>query len=71
MPLGADGEVDVAARLTFEAGAASPGALEIGPDGDLFYVDVTGGTIRRLRYIGGTTAPRTMLRAAVTAPPAS
>lgn len=63
LPLGADGEVDVAARLTFEAGAAAPTALEIGPDGDLFYVDMTGGTIRRIRYVGSTPPPRTMLRA--------
>ena len=31
---------------------ANPVDLEIGPDGDLYYVDLDGGTIRRIRYYG-------------------
>jgi glucose/arabinose dehydrogenase/regulation of enolase protein 1 (concanavalin A-like superfamily) len=38
---------------TFAAGAAAPVDLKIGPDGDLFYVDFTGGSIRRIRFVGG------------------
>ena len=32
----------------FAAGAATPVDLEIGPGGDLFYVDILGGTVRRI-----------------------
>jgi glucose/arabinose dehydrogenase len=35
---------------TFVAGAASPVQLTIGPGGDLFYVDINGGTIRRIQF---------------------
>ena len=45
---GSNGLPDPATRQTFAAGAGSPVDLEIGPGGDLFYVDVTGGTIRRI-----------------------
>ena len=34
---------------TFVAGAANPVDLQIGPDGDLYYVDFDGGTIHRIR----------------------
>ena len=44
---------------TFVAGARSPVDLKIGPDGDLFYVDFAGGTVRRIHYNGnmGGTLP--------------
>jgi PKD repeat protein/glucose/arabinose dehydrogenase len=42
---------------TFVAGAANPVNLEIGPGGDLFYVDFDGGTIRRIRYTVTNTPP--------------
>src|SRR5262249_22634458 len=35
---------------TFVGNAAGPVDLKIGPGGDLFYVDLTGGTIRRIQY---------------------
>jgi glucose/arabinose dehydrogenase len=38
----------------FLRGAASPVDLEIGPGGDLFYVDIGGGTIRRIQYSAAT-----------------
>jgi glucose/arabinose dehydrogenase len=34
----------------FMAGAADPIDLELGPGGDLFYVDIVGGTVRRIQY---------------------
>ena len=34
-------------------GAAGPVDLQIGPGGDLYYVDFDAGTIRRIQYIGG------------------
>jgi glucose/arabinose dehydrogenase/chitodextrinase len=37
---------------TFQAPAASPVDLQIGPDGALYYADLSGGTIRRIAYAG-------------------
>ncbi|MDP2674285.1 MAG: LamG domain-containing protein [Dehalococcoidia bacterium] len=39
-----------ASVATFVADAAGPVDLRIGPNGDLFYVDIEGGTIRRISY---------------------
>ena len=50
MPNGVDGLPDPAARSTFMANAASPVDLRTGPGGDLFYVDFSGGTIRRISH---------------------
>jgi glucose/arabinose dehydrogenase len=66
MPLGASGDPDPSARLTFVGGAANPVDLEIGPGGDLFYVDYTGGTIRRISYVAGTPPPHAVLQADTT-----
>ena len=60
MPKGADGSPDPSARSTFMVGAASPVDLKIGPGGDLFYVDFSGGTVRRITHTGApadTTPP--------------
>lgn len=54
MQKGANGLPDPATRKTFVAGAANPVDLQIGPNGDLFYVDFDGGTIRRIEYAGAT-----------------
>ena len=45
-------------RQTFVAGAPSPVELQIGPGGDLYYVDLDGGTIRRVRVARPRTARR-------------
>lgn len=45
---GAEGAPDPARIVTLVAGSPSPVHLEIGPRGDLFYVDVAGGTVRRV-----------------------
>ncbi|HET9324479.1 MAG TPA: PKD domain-containing protein [Gaiellaceae bacterium] len=37
-------------RATFQAPAANPVALKVGPDGALYYADFDGGTIRRISY---------------------
>ena len=47
---GANGVPDPATRQTFVAGAANPVDLQVGPTGDLFYADLDGGTIRRIRF---------------------
>jgi glucose/arabinose dehydrogenase len=56
MPTGTNGLPDVAKRRTFVGGAAQPVDVEIGPGGDLFYVDL-GGTIRRIRYFNQNQPP--------------
>ena len=54
---GANGLPDPATRQTFVAGAAGPVELQMGPDGDLYYVDMGGGTIRRIRGSFSNEAP--------------
>ena len=59
---GANGLPDPATRQTFVAGAAGPVQLQIGPGGDLFYVDL-GGTIRRVKFASGNQAPDAVIQA--------
>jgi glucose/arabinose dehydrogenase/PKD repeat protein len=54
---GADGLPDPSTRATFVEGAAAPVDLEIGPGGDLFYVDLDGGTVRRIRSFSTNQPP--------------
>jgi glucose/arabinose dehydrogenase len=48
---------------TGTAGAYSPVDLVTGPGGDLYYVDLVGGTIRRIRYYAGNRPPIAAVRA--------
>ena len=48
MHRGANGLPDPATRRTFLAGAAGPVFLTQGPDGALYYADLSGGRIRRI-----------------------
>ncbi len=45
-----NGDPDPATRKTFKAGAARPVELELGPDGNIYYVDVNG-SIRRFESL--------------------
>jgi PKD repeat protein len=45
---GTNGLPDPANRVTLDAGAANPVDLQVGPDGNLYYADLDGGTIRRI-----------------------
>jgi glucose/arabinose dehydrogenase len=60
---GANGLPDPANIQTFVADAANPVDLQIGPGGDLFYVDFDGGTIRRIQFTGGNQAPNAVIQA--------
>ena len=62
----ANGNPDPATRQTFKAGAAGPVQLKLGPDGNIYYVDLNG-TIRRFEYYPGNRPPT----AVVSATPAS
>jgi uncharacterized repeat protein (TIGR01451 family) len=57
MPRGTNGLPDPTKRANFLTPAANPVHLEIGPGGDLFYVDFSGGTIRRISYTAGNQPP--------------
>jgi glucose/arabinose dehydrogenase len=67
IPEGSNGQPDPSARQAFVETAASPVDLAIGPNGDLFYVDLTGGTVRRVGWIAGNQPPA----ASFTATPSS
>ena len=54
---GTGGVPDPATRQTFLAPAAGPVDLVVGPGGDLFYPDLSGGTVRRIRYLSSNNPP--------------
>lgn len=57
MTRGSNGLPDPATRTVFVPGAAGPVDLQFGPGGDLYYVDMNGGTIRRIRGSDTNQAP--------------
>jgi glucose/arabinose dehydrogenase len=57
MYAGANGVPDPATRQVFVDGAAGPVDIQVGPGGDLFYVDLSGGSIRRIHALAGNSAP--------------
>ncbi|GAA1876788.1 PQQ-dependent sugar dehydrogenase [Asanoa iriomotensis] len=64
---GADGAPDRTRIVPFTSTAATPVDMQIGPDQRLYYVDHSGGTIRRFDYNSGDQPPT----AAATATPTS
>ncbi|MDF0645985.1 MAG: fibronectin type III domain-containing protein [Nitrospira sp.] len=66
---GANGLPDPATRATFVDPASNPVDIQIGPGGDLFYVDFEGGAIRRIRYTSGNQAPTVVIQATPLAGP--
>jgi PKD repeat protein len=66
---GTDGLPNPASRAPFVEAAAGPVDLEIGPNGDLFYVDFDGGTIRRIRHLGSNQPPVANAQASPTSGP--
>jgi glucose/arabinose dehydrogenase len=54
---GSNGLPDLATRTAFGVDAGNPVDLEIGPGGDLYYVDLEGGAIRRIVYFTGNQPP--------------
>ena len=63
MPKGANGQPDPGAVSTFGVGVSRPVDLKPGPNGDLFYVDLLGGTIRRIQYTGSNQSPTAVIQA--------
>ena len=68
MRKGADGHPAPGLIRPFVQGAANPVNLEMGPDGNLYYADFDGGTIRRIEYTASPNRPPT---AVATASPTS
>jgi glucose/arabinose dehydrogenase len=66
IPLGVDRQPAPGQIETFVASAANPVHLETGPNGDLFYVDFDGGTIRRITYVSTNHAPTAVAQATPT-----
>jgi uncharacterized repeat protein (TIGR01451 family) len=68
---GSNGLPDKTKVANFVTTAANPVALEIGPGGDLYYVDMEGNAIRRIQYIGsGNQPPVAVIAANPTSGPA-
>lgn len=56
VPPAANGLPDFTQRETFVLNAVGPVDLQIGPEGELYYVDLGGGAIHRIRYLQAPTA---------------
>jgi len=63
MLAGAGGIPSKANVQTFVSAAANPVDLEVGASGDLFYADIDGGAIRRIRYVAANTPPTAVIQA--------
>src|SRR4051794_18296623 len=57
MLAGTNGVPDPTTRELLVGAAGNPVDLQIGPAGDLFYVDLEGGAVHRLTYSSGNTPP--------------
>ena len=68
MPAGTDGLPDPARVQVFEPAAGNPVDLQTGPGGQLFYADLEGGAIHRIRYVSAPNQPPT---AVISAQPTS
>jgi glucose/arabinose dehydrogenase len=56
--------------ITFGSAASTPVDLEVGPGGELYYADLNGGAIRRIRYFPGNQPPQAVIDATPTQGPA-
>ena len=66
---GSDGRPDWSTRAAFIEGAHGPVDLQIGPNGDLFYVDLVGGAVRRVTFNATTNPPTARIQASPTSGP--
>jgi glucose/arabinose dehydrogenase/PKD repeat protein len=54
---GTNGLPDPATLTEFAVASGAPVDLELGPDGNLYYVDIIGGSVRRISYGSGNGSP--------------
>lgn len=57
MQTGTNGLPDPTKIVTFAAGAANPVDVVVGPDGNVYYVDIEGGAVRQIRFAAATNEP--------------
>jgi PKD repeat protein len=57
------GDPDPATIEVFQHQAQNPVDLETGPGGDIYYVDIINGEVRRFHFIGGNTPPIAVISA--------
>jgi glucose/arabinose dehydrogenase len=69
-PSTAGGLPNPANLQAFGQAAAGPVDLAVGPGGELYYVDMAGGTVRRIRYFPGNQPPTAVISATPTSGPA-
>ncbi|MGN9908885.1 PQQ-dependent sugar dehydrogenase [Phytohabitans sp. LJ34] len=62
-PATAGGLPSAANIETFASGAANPVDLAVGPGDELYYADLGGGTVRRIRYFPGNQPPTAVVNA--------
>ena len=75
MHLGSNGLPDPNQIETFAANTPQPVDLQVGPNGDLFYVNInggnaTGGEVRRIQFTAGNQPPTAVITADTTSGPA-
>ena len=70
MKAGGNGLPNTGNIEVFVSGAINPVSLEIGPGGDLFYVNFEGGEIRRIVRTGANGSPTAVIAANPTSGPA-
>ncbi|WP_229402212.1 PQQ-dependent sugar dehydrogenase [Micromonospora okii] len=70
LPAAPGGQPVAGNRQTFAAAASNPVDLAVGPGGDLYYVDIGGGALRRVRYFPGNQPPVASITASPTSGPA-
>ena len=68
-PASPGGLPDASHVVTMLNNAAGPVDLEIGPNGDVYYVDFDGGTIHELKYLGVNRAPTAVAAPKLTSGP--
>ncbi len=63
---GSDGAPDPNNIETFIASGAAPVDIQVGPAGDIFYVDLNANRVRRIRYLLGNNPPNAVIQASTT-----
>ena len=69
LPAGANGLPDPAAESTFVPDSTAAVDLQVGPNGELFYVDIYAGTVHMIEYFTQNGAPAARMSTDVTAGP--
>ncbi|MCC6797346.1 MAG: tandem-95 repeat protein [Candidatus Hydrogenedentes bacterium] len=63
---GSDGAPDPNNIETFIATGAAPVDIQVGPNGDIFYVDLNANRVRRISYLSGNNPPNAVIQASTT-----